>query len=98
MRLQSSRLANSSRSAATPEMSGSLGQPDIATAKTDAPSVRKPLRLWPGVAAVVLQLLFWYGIPRVVHGTTAGMTGAFPAGWAGECEVVETVRKVYMVR
>ncbi len=29
---------------------------------------------------------------------TAGMTCAFPAGWRGECEVVETVRKVYMVR
>ena len=29
---------------------------------------------------------------------TAGMVGAFPAGWKGECEVIETVRKVYMVR
>lgn len=28
----------------------------------------------------------------------AGMAAAFPAGWSGECEVVETVRKVYMVR
>ena len=28
----------------------------------------------------------------------AGMTCAFPAGWKGTCEVVETVRKVYMVR
>lgn len=28
----------------------------------------------------------------------AGMAGTFPAGWSGECEVVETVRKVYMVR
>lgn len=28
----------------------------------------------------------------------AGMTCAFPAGWKGACEVVETVRKVYMVR
>lgn len=27
-----------------------------------------------------------------------GMAGAFPAGWRGECEVIETVRKVYMVR
>lgn len=29
---------------------------------------------------------------------SAGMAGAFPAGWNGECEVIETVRKVYMVR
>ena len=29
---------------------------------------------------------------------TAGMTCAFPAGWNGSCEVIETVRKVYMVR
>lgn len=28
----------------------------------------------------------------------AGMTCAFPEGWKGACEVVETVRKVYMVR
>ncbi len=28
----------------------------------------------------------------------AGMTCAFPAGWKGVCDVVETVRKVYMVR
>lgn len=28
----------------------------------------------------------------------AGMTCAFPAGWKGDCEVVETIRKVYMVR
>jgi uncharacterized cupin superfamily protein len=28
----------------------------------------------------------------------AGMAAAFPAGWNGECQVVETVRKVYMVR
>lgn len=27
-----------------------------------------------------------------------GMAATFPAGWAGVCEVVETVRKVYMVR
>lgn len=28
----------------------------------------------------------------------AGYAGAFPAGWAGVCEVIETVRKVYMVQ
>ncbi len=28
----------------------------------------------------------------------AGMACAFPSGWKGACEVIETVRKVYMVR
>lgn len=28
----------------------------------------------------------------------AGVAATFPAGWRGECEVIETVRKVYMVR
>lgn len=28
----------------------------------------------------------------------AGVAATFPAGWRGECEVTETVRKVYMVR
>ena len=28
----------------------------------------------------------------------AGMACAFPAGWKGVCRVVETIRKVYMVR
>lgn len=34
----------------------------------------------------------------VITTVEAGYAGAFPAGWAGECEVIETVRKVYMVR
>ena len=33
-----------------------------------------------------------------VTDVAAGMTCAFPTGWKGACEVVETVRKVYMVR
>ena len=28
----------------------------------------------------------------------AGTAGSFPAGWKGDCQVLETVRKVYMVR
>ena len=28
----------------------------------------------------------------------AGDAAFFPAGWKGECEVVETVRKTYMIR
>lgn len=28
----------------------------------------------------------------------AGSTSAFPAGWKGTCEIIETLRKVYMAR
>src|SRR5258708_31522436 len=51
-------------------------------------SERKPLRLWPGIAAVVLQWLLWLGMPAVVPGTMLyGMIGgivgcgALGVGW-----------------
>ena len=31
--------------------------------QTDEPTSQKPLRLWPGVVAVVLQWLLWYVVP-----------------------------------
>ena len=34
-------------------------------AQTDTGTVRKELRLWPGVAAVVVQWLLWMGAPMV---------------------------------
>jgi len=37
---------------------------------------RQPLRLWPGVVAVVLQWIFWFAVPMVVPGATFyGMLG-----------------------
>jgi outer membrane protein assembly factor BamB len=44
-------------------------------------SARKPLRLWPGVAIVIVQLLMRYVVPRLVPGTLvygvlAGVLGA----------------------
>ena len=33
--------------------------------QTDEPTPRKPLRLWPGVVAVVLQWVFWVVVPIV---------------------------------
>ena len=33
---------------------------------SDEPSVRKPLRLWPGVVFLVLQWLAWYVVPAIV--------------------------------
>jgi outer membrane protein assembly factor BamB len=35
------------------------------TAQTDVPAQQKPLRLWPGVLAVVLQWLAWMVLPKV---------------------------------
>jgi outer membrane protein assembly factor BamB len=41
----------------------------------------QPLRLWPGVAAVVLQWIFWLVVPRVVPGSgPIGMLGALALG------------------
>jgi outer membrane protein assembly factor BamB len=37
-------------------------------AQTDEPTPRKPLRLWPGVVAVVLQWLLRFGLKMVVPG------------------------------
>ncbi len=45
-------------------------------AQTDVTSERQPLRLWPGIAATLLQSFFSYGLPRVVPGTQAQMIGA----------------------
>jgi outer membrane protein assembly factor BamB len=42
---------------------------------TPDPTSRKPLRLWPGVVAVVLQWLAWLVVPLVVP--DAGMLAAF---------------------
>lgn len=44
---------------------------------TSAPPTRRPLRLWPGVIAVVLQWLVWLGLPAVApeQGGTAIVVG-----------------------
>ncbi len=41
----------------------------MAIAQTDKETLRKPLRLWPGVVAAVLLWLIWYVVPLVVPGT-----------------------------
>ena len=38
----------------------------MANAQTDEPTRQKPLRLWPGVVAVMLQWLVRFGVPIVV--------------------------------
>lgn len=38
----------------------------MTTSQTDEPAPRRPLRLWPGVIAVVLQWLLWLVVPFVV--------------------------------
>ena len=52
----------------------------MTTAQTDQPAEQKPLRLWPGVLAVVLQWLAWLVLPIVVpeatlYGILAGVFG-----------------------
>src|SRR5436309_7847949 len=52
----------------------------MTTAQTDERAPRKPLRLWPGVLAVVLQWLAWFVLPAVLpeatlYGLLAGVCG-----------------------
>jgi outer membrane protein assembly factor BamB len=54
---------------------------DMTTALTDVPAQRKPLRLWPGVLAVVLQWLVGFVLPIVFPETKLyGMLGGFFGG------------------
>ena len=39
--------------------------------QSNEPTLRKPLRLWPGVLAAVLLLLFWFVVPVVVPDAAA---------------------------
>ena len=53
----------------------------MTTAPMDEPAKRKPLRLWPGVLAVVLQWLAWFVLPIVVpEATLYGFLGGILGG------------------
>ena len=55
----------------------------MANAQTDEPTRQKPLRLWPGVVAVMLQWLARFGVPIVVPGAKAfGVFGGLLGGLA----------------
>jgi len=56
-------------------------------AQTDEPTPRKPLRLWPGVVAVVLQWLARFGIKAVVPGFK-GFALAAQGGLIGAVAIV----------
>jgi len=60
----------------------------MANAETDEPTRQKPLRLWPGVVAVVLQWLARFGVPIVVPGAMALAFGAFSGLFGGLAIVV----------
>jgi len=52
-------------------------------AQTDKPTPRKPLRLWPGVVAVVLQWVLWLVLPIVSRDTAiVAALGAIALGLA----------------
>ncbi len=57
----------------------------MTNAQTDESTPRKPLRLWPGVAFVALQLLSMFVLPFVVPGTT--VIGMF-VGFAGALAIL----------
>ena len=57
----------------------------MAIAQTDAPTPRKPLRLWPGVVAAVLLVLIRYVLPIV---TSDAMIVSVLGGLAGALVVV----------
>jgi len=48
----------------------------MASAKTDGSRQERPLRLWPGVVAVVVQWATWYLVPILVPTTAAGYAAA----------------------
>src|SRR5882724_13245553 len=55
----------------------------ITTKNADAPATRKPVRLWPGVVAVVLQWLVWFVVPIVAPDAMMfGMIGGIVCGLA----------------
>ncbi|MCA1602204.1 MAG: PQQ-like beta-propeller repeat protein [Acidobacteria bacterium] len=57
----------------------------MAIAQTDEPTAQKPLRLWPGVAIVVLQWLVWFVVPFIAR--DASMVAVL-GGLAGGLAVV----------
>ena len=55
----------------------------MATSPTRAPAIRQSLRLWPGVAAVVLQLMLWLVVPLVwPDGAMVAVLGGLACGLA----------------
>ncbi|MEE8523372.1 MAG: hypothetical protein V3T72_05530, partial [Thermoanaerobaculia bacterium] len=60
----------------------------MAIEQTDAPTLQKPLRLWPGVVAVVLQWLGWLVLPNVASAPEVVMVGVIGALFCGLAIVV----------
>jgi outer membrane protein assembly factor BamB len=58
-----------------------IAQPDQPTS-TEKTSIRKPLRLWPGVIAAVLLAVAWFVVPALIQAPLFGMLGALVAIFA----------------
>ena len=59
----------------------------MAIAQTDEPTPQKPLRLWPGVVAVVLLWLVWFVVP-IVAPEAATLSGCLADSARGLAVVV----------
>ena len=55
--------------------------------QTNAPTLQKPLRLWPGVVAAVLLALIWIGVPIVAPESEAGLIAVL-GGFVGTLAIV----------
>src|SRR5256712_11459088 len=56
---------------------------DVTMAQTGKPTPQNPLRVWPGVVAVVLQWLIWLVYPLVARGAImVAMMGGLAGGLA----------------
>ena len=60
----------------------------MANSQTLEPTQQKPLRLWPGIVAVVLQWLAFYVVPIVLPGPSAGYIAPLGAVLGGLAVIV----------
>ncbi len=65
-----------------------MGRPEMTVVETDEPTRQTPLRLWPGVVAVVLQWLIWIVAPLLMADFIGRSVAAFGLLFGGLAIVV----------